>query len=125
MAFFVSLFGVLFVILGVLGVLVPEQAISLVGGWHSGLHFAFGAGVRILLGVFLLVAASRCRQPIVVRVIGIIALVAAVGMLVSGPTRFEHFIASCLERPPGVMRAWSTAGIAVGVLLVWAGRRSR
>ena len=121
----VVLVGALLIFAGLLGLLVPELALAFVNTWHTGMHFVFGVSVRVVLGILLLAAASRCSQPTVVRVVGVIALVAALAMLVAGPARFAQVIGTFAGQPPGFMRAWSAVGMAFGTLLVWAGRRAR
>jgi hypothetical protein len=120
MAVFVSLFGFFLVIVGLFGIAATRTLIALVGRWRAARLLAVGASLRVALGVIFLLAAPYCRQPLVVRIVGVVSLVAALALLAVGPSRFERFLDRWLARPPGLMRGWLVVALALGALLVWA-----
>lgn len=121
MSLFVSIFGAVLLIAGFIGVAFPARCISLLAKWKSSAEFVAGVVVRVLLGILFLVAAPYCRHSTVVRVTGIIALLAAVSILAVGPARFERLRKWGLELPPYLMRIWSLVAVGLGLLLIWAG----
>ncbi|MCG8591946.1 MAG: hypothetical protein MJE66_21840 [Proteobacteria bacterium] len=121
MAIAVSLVGVVVVLLGVAIAVVPERFLGTLASLESRPRFAIAVGVRVAMGVLFLLAAPACQLPTVVRVIGVIALVAAGGLLLMGRARMDAFVAWWLELPTAVLRSWSVVAIAFGALLVYAG----
>ena len=77
--------------------------------------------MRGVFGAVFLAVAPDCRHPLVVQVVGVVSLVAALGLLAMGRERLDAFIGWWLSRPPALFRFSATAAIAFGVLLVYAG----
>ena len=75
------------------------------------------AAVRVALGVFLLYAASACRLPQVLRVLGLLAIIG--GLLT--PLMGRRVASWWLKSSPALVRAWVVVAAAVGGLLVYAG----
>ena len=121
MTVIVSILGVLAAAIGLMGVAQPRRIINLVEYWDGPTRFRLAIVVRLVLGVVLLVVAPDCRLPIVVSVLGIIAIVAAVAILIVGQRRLDSFIGWWLTRPPAVIRVSALFALAFGVLLVYAG----
>ena len=71
--------GVLFVLMGLWIVVVPDQLVSIVD-WQSrqGLHIA--AGMRVLTGLVLVLSASSTKYPNGLRIFGGLVLVAGLGL---------------------------------------------
>ncbi len=120
MAIFVSSFGIFLAIIGIFGVAMPATLLGLVGKWRASILLSVGAGLRIVLGILFLLAAPYCREPLIVRIVGVVSLVAALGLLAVGRSRFERFLDRWLARPPVFVRTWLLVAIALGALLVWA-----
>ncbi len=121
MAIIVSVLGVLIAAIGLLGVAKPKSLIDLAAYWRNPTRFWVAVLFRLILGVVLLFAAPTCRLPMLVRVVGILAIVAAVGILALGPTRLDAFIRWWLVRSPAFIRSWALIAVAFGVLLIYAG----
>jgi len=119
-AIIVSILGVLITLIGVMGIAKPQRLIYLVEHWHGPTRFWVAIVVRVLLGVALLAVAPACRLPMLVRIIGVISIVAAMGILIFGRARLDSFIRWWLMRP-ALMRLSATVAVAFGVLLVYAG----
>ena len=122
MSVIVSILGILTATIGFMGVAQPRRIVSLVEYWDGPTRFRLAVVVRLVLGVFLLVASPDCRLPTVVSVLGIIAIVAALAILIVGQQRLDSFIGWWLTRPAAVIRVSALFAIAFGVLLVYAGR---
>ena len=76
--------------------------------------------IRVVLGAVLIAVAPDCRAPLVIRVVGVISIVAAVALVIVGRVRLDAFIEWWLGRPAR-LRVSATAAIAFEVLLVYAG----
>ena len=123
MAIVVSVIGVLAAVIGLMGLVQPRRIADIVEYWHGPTRFWLAIGVRLVMGTVMLIAAPECRLPVVVRVIGIIAIVAAVILLFIGQKRLDAFIAWWLARPPNVIRISAVFAMAFGVLIIWSGAR--
>ncbi len=77
--------------------------------------------VRVAIGVLFLLAAPSCRLPVVVQVVGILALIAALAIFLIGRTRLDSFLTWWLGRPQSLIRSWSIVAIGFGALLIYAG----
>lgn len=68
----------------------------------------------------MLAVAPDCRAPLVIRVVGVISIVAAVALVIFGRVRLDAFIEWWLGRP-ALLSVSATGAIAFGALLVYAG----
>lgn len=117
----VSLLGLAVAAIGLLGLTAPAALIDLLARWRVLTRLPVTLGVRVGLGFFFLGAASHCRLPDLVRVVGVLELVGAAVLLVAGPGRLQRFVAWWLQRPFAFIRCWCSAALAFGILLVYAG----
>lgn len=115
-----SIFGFSVACVGIVGILKPRRLRELVsaGEIHSRFHSAIM--VRILIGGLMLAAAPSCRFPLVITCLGVISLVAAVGLYVLGEKRFESFADWWSNRPLSSLRAASVLVLALGLFLFYA-----
>ena len=117
----VSLVGVVIGLLAAVGIFAPFRVAGWVGSWHSSSRFYAAVLLRLVLGVVFILAAPDCRTPRMILAIGVVSLVAAVGILVMGPKRLDEFVSWWLDLP-AVLVAVSFAVAAVfGCFLVYAG----
>ena len=72
--------GVVFVLLGLWIAIAPDQFVSIVD-WESRQGLYSAAGMRILIGLFLILAGSSTRYPRGLRIFGGVVLVAGLGLL--------------------------------------------
>ena len=120
MAMIVTALGMLIVLIGAVGLVDPRRLIALVRHWHGPTRFMLAVGVRLGLGVLLLVVAPDCRLPVVIQAVGGVSIVAAGVLLVVGRSRLDTFIEWWLGRPELLCVSGATA-VALGALLVYAG----
>ena len=121
MAYIVSIFGALITLIGLVGIVVPRYFIEVIGNWEAESRFIAAVGIRMVMGVICLSAAPASRMPVVVQVIGIIAIAAAAVALLVGLERLNRLIEWWLGRPPIVVRMSAAFAAGFGVLLVFAG----
>jgi len=113
-------YGVLLLSLSVLGVVRPAFLIGLVERlWRSRAGLYLAVLIRIAVGVLLLAAASSTRFPGIVKVLGVLALVAAVSRLLVGHERYHKLIDWWAARGAGFTRAWSLIGALFSAFLIY------
>jgi hypothetical protein len=121
LAVIVSLAGLAVAAIGLLGVAAPAMLIDLLARWRVLTRLPVTLGLRVGFGILFLVAASHCRLPDLLRVVGILELVGAAVLLVAGSERLQSFVAWWLQRPPAFVRYWCSGAFAFGILLTYAG----
>ena len=120
MAYVVTFLGGLVVLMGLWGLISPVHLIQSFSGMPLRSRFHTAVLFRFVFGMLLVLVAPQCRFPVVVRVIGFIAMIAAVVVLAMGFKKFESFIRWWLSHPPSFTRSWSGVAIAFGALLIYA-----
>ncbi|MGB6044646.1 MAG: hypothetical protein WBF93_15915 [Pirellulales bacterium] len=121
MPLIVSMIGGLTAAIGLAGVIQPQLLIHLIQRWGGSSRFWAAVVMRLVIGGFMLVAASSCRHPSVVYTIGAIAVAAAVIILGFGERRLDAFIGWWLAKPPSLMRVSALFAMAFGGLMIFAG----
>ncbi len=77
-------------------------------------------GVRIVLGVLLLLYADQSRFPLVLTVLGWIAIAAGVGLALIPPARFRRLVEWAFERFGAYTRLAAAGAVAFGLFLFYA-----
>ncbi len=120
MALVAALFGLLIGVVGALGVASPRRLIAFVSRWQSQRGLYVLAAIRIGFGVALLLAASASRAPDLLRILGVIALVAGVVTPFFGLHRFEALLRWWSRQPSLFLRLWCVIAVGLGAGIVWA-----
>lgn len=121
MAIGVTVLGVLIAAIGVVGVVSPCHLTTWISALPPRIRFQTAITVRLVTGVFFLLAAPSCRVPAIVLAVGVLALVAALALGVLGQRRLDAFVSWWLTQPPLVIRVWSLVAVVFGGLLGYAG----
>ncbi len=121
MTVLVGLFGAAIAGLGMLGFVRPRGLVGFLESTfqsRAGLYWAIG--LRVVLGLLLLAAASESRFPQVLRVLGTISLVAAAISPLVGFARLRRLVQWWSDRSTGLVRTWSLVTVGFGVFLIYA-----
>ena len=107
-------------IIGAIGVIRPEALLGIARYFETpgGLYVA--AGLRIVLGIALLISASGSRAPDLVRLLGAAVLVAGLVTPFFGPERVRAIVDWWSSQGRFVMRAGPGFALALGSFLLWA-----
>jgi hypothetical protein len=123
MPFAVEISGLLAVftlLIGAWGVLAPSRIIDFVTRFGSKGGLWFAAGIRLVLGLALWFAAPVSRAPLLLQVLGMIALVAAFVLPFMGVDRFKALINWWTKLSPTVVRLNCLLAVAFGGVILWA-----
>jgi hypothetical protein len=107
-------------IIGAIGVIHPEALLGVARYFETPAGLYVAAGLRIVLGISLLIAASGSRTPGVVRVLGAIVFVAGLVTPFFGPERVRAIVDWWSLQGRLVMRAGPGFALALGSFLIWA-----
>ncbi|MBX3207882.1 MAG: hypothetical protein KF764_22745 [Labilithrix sp.] len=114
------LFGLLVLVLGVLGLLVPETYLMIGRGSATPVGLFAVALFRVAVGLVLIRAATGSRSPIGLRVLGALSFFAGLVTPLIGVDRARSYLDWWAAQGSGVMRAWALVAIAYGAFVVWA-----
>ncbi len=106
--------------MSLVGAAKPAWLVGIISIWSGPTRFGIAVVARLINGIVFILASPDFRFPILVHVIGIVALV--VVLVIVGPRRLDRFILWMLMRPHSFIRAWCLFGFAFGVLINYAGR---
>ena len=68
----------------------------------------------------MILAAPYTQFPTVIRILGVLGLVAAVGLPLIGWDRIDRLMAWFQQRPVNLLRTWLLLGVLVGGFLIYA-----
>ena len=111
--------GVFGVLIGMVGLLAPQRFRALFDFTTSQTRFLAAVVVRLVVGALLWIAADELRLPQVMRIIGAISIVAAVGILFMGRERLDRLIDWWLSRPDGLLRLSAMFAATFGGFLIY------
>lgn len=115
----VALLGVLIVLLGLTGLVQPDRFRKLFTSMDSRTRFVLAIVIRLAIGALLWILADELRHPQVMRVLAVIALVAAVALLIMGRDRLDRLIGWWLAQSDSVLRVSALFAAAFGGYLVF------
>ena len=115
-----GLLGVFVVLVGAWGVLAPSRMSTLVDRFGSTGGLWFAAAFRLVLGLALWFAAPQSRAPLLLQVLGVVAIIAAIVIPFMGIERFKAMLGWWTKLSTGSQRAWSLVAVALGAAILWA-----
>jgi hypothetical protein len=124
-AMLVSAVGVIAAVFGAVGVLSPGTMRLIEEAFRTPAAIYAAAAIRLAVGALLLWVAPACRPGkrwvgLLVRGIGVLAILAAIVMVALGPAQVQEFIAWSSNQPT-FLRGASLFVLFVGGFLIYAG----
>ena len=119
MTWLIAIFGALIVVVGLVGLGQPGRFRSMFDLMDSKTRFAFGVGIRLVMGGLLLWLADELRYPQIMRILGIVAIAAAVGILIAGRARLDRLVDWWLGLGDAWLRLSAAFAAAFGAFLVY------
>jgi len=119
MTLLVAVFGGLFVVIGLVGLVQPDRFRTFLGGMDSQVRFVVAIVIRVLMGALLWWLAEDLRHTPVMRVLAAIAIFAAVGILIMGRGRLDKLVDWWLSLSDGLLRLSALFAGAFGAYLVY------
>ena len=116
----VATIGALTALIGVAVMAFPGPVRHLVPTrWSPKLIYG-GIALRILIGVFFLVASDACSRPMAIGTLGVLTLVAGFSGLLLGRTRIEAMLVWVVSFPDTMFSAGALIPVLVGAFIVYA-----
>jgi hypothetical protein len=106
--------------LGALGLISPMRLLDIVRHFQSPTGLYAAGALRVVLGGALLFAAPSSRAPKVLRILGVIILVAGLFTPLIGVERVHRLMDWWSTQGAVFMRVWATFALALGLFLAYA-----
>ena len=107
-------------VIGAIFLVNPKAMKNYVGFWVQGSRMRKGGVVNLVIGIVLLMAASQCRVPIVLTLMGIMSLVKGVFLFSVGSEKAKAMAGKWRDKPQGKVRLLALLPIGLGLLLFWS-----
>ena len=115
-----GLLGVFVLLVGVWGVLAPSRMVDFVERFGTKGGLIFAVAIRVIIGLALWFAAPSSRAPLLLQVLGVLAIVAAVALPLMGLERFKALLLWWTKLSPATQRLNSLLAVAFGAAILWA-----
>ena len=112
--------GLLITAFGTVGILAPSGLVWVAQHAVSPVQLYFIAAVRVAFGVLLISVASGSRAPKVLRVVGLIPILAAIATPFVGVERVPAIIEWWSQQGSGMVRLSALAVLAIGGFVAYA-----
>lgn len=119
MTLLIAAIGALAMLIGLVGLAQPGRFRLMFNTMDSRTRFSLAVIIRLAMGGLLWLLADELRHPHVMRILAVIAIVAAVGVLMMGRTRLDRLVEWWLSRPDGVLRVSALFVGVFGAYLVY------
>jgi hypothetical protein len=103
------------------GIMLPTRLLHAArSAWQYRAALVVAVMIRLTIGVLLLLAATHSRFPLAFKILGGLAIVAALLIPLIGHDRISRLLARCSRQSVLFIRLWSLAGLAFGCFLIYA-----
>lgn len=121
MASIIWLMGLLTAGLGGWTVWDTKLLTRLLGWTRKEMMFYTTAVIKAAIGVIMLVWSRSCNRPGVIIALGLITLIVSIAAIVAPRHQTQKLMNYFLRQPQWIYRVWGLLGVAIGILIVWAG----
>ncbi len=119
MTWLIAALGAALVLFGIVGLIQPDHFRTMFRALHSSTRFWLAIGIRLFFAALLWWLAEDLRHPDVMRVIAVIAVVAAAAIVIMGRERMNRMVDWWLGLGDGLLRVSSAFAAAFGAFLVY------
>jgi uncharacterized protein YjeT (DUF2065 family) len=120
MQILIKIIGILIILEGILFLLKPEFLKKILEFISRGKRVYIAAGIRIVLGIVFLLAASHCRIIWVIIVLGLLLLISGIVMLTMKLDRLKTMINWWLAKSEVFLRIMAVVVAAVGIVILYS-----
>ncbi len=120
-----TILGFLMMLLGLSALLVPDRILPFARFTTTPNGIYVAAGIRLAIGLILLMAAGGSRFPIVLRVMGALAILGGIVTLVIGVAGAQRIAQQILPYATTMIRGIGAFLIVLGMFVVYAVSGSR
>jgi hypothetical protein len=111
--------GLVVTALGVLGLVAPSVVLELARSLQSTGALYVVAVIRVAFGAILLWAASNSRTPLILRILGVLIIIAGLATPFFGVDRSRALFEWWSTQGSSLARAWPIAAIGFGLFIAY------
>jgi hypothetical protein len=118
---FVWIIGALIAVWGIIAIIFPVGMKNMIGWIGKGRMVYFGAAIKILFGLILLIFARGCRIPWIILTIGLLTAGGTILFCGLPFVKIQAYLKWWQSRPLWLYRVWGLAAAVFGGLIMYAG----
>lgn len=118
MAIVIQILGIVIVAIAIVYILKPGVINRMIEFFKKGNRLYIAAPVRLAFAVVFIFGASKCKQPWVILVFGILLLISGILILVLGPNKLRPMIEWWQKQSAVFLRAMALIALAFGVIII-------
>ena len=107
-------------VVGAVGLIVPTALLAISRPFLSPVGLYVAAGIRLVLGAALFLAAPTSRAPKTLRILGVAIFIAGLVTPLVGVERARTIVEWWTGQGTALMRVWAGVALALGVFLAYA-----
>jgi hypothetical protein len=105
--------------MGVVVIAAPARAHDLARLFADKTGMWAAAAIRLVLALGLFAAASESKAPMLLRILGLVILIVAIGFPFLGLDRHRRMIDWWIARPRNLQIIWGAVTFVFGILLIY------
>ena len=114
----IKIIGIVIVAIAIVYILKPGVMNRLFEFFKKGKRLYLAVPIRLALAVVFIFGASKCKQPWVMLVFGILLLISAILILVLGPNKLRPMIEWWQKQSDLFARVMALIVLAIGVVII-------
>jgi len=120
MAIVVKLIGIFIALIGLILALTSKGIKQVFEFFAKGKRIYSIGILRILFGIIFLWTASQCKRPEVIRVLGVLFIIAGSFIFILGIRKIKSILTWWNQRPSWVLRLLNLLALAFGILIIYS-----
>jgi hypothetical protein len=107
-------------VLGAVGIVVPTVLLAISRPFLTPTGLYAAAALRLVLGTVLFVAAPTSRAPKIIRILGVVIIVAGLATPLIGVERARAIVEWWAAQGSALLRVWAGIALVFGLFLAYA-----
>lgn len=116
----VRLLAVVMVLVGIIYFVKPHYMRKFAYYFIQDKRLKIAGIVSVILGVILLLVASRCKIPWVIVIFGIVVIIKGTVSFIMGKEKLKSIMDQFLIRPSRTLRIYAVTEMALGIILIYS-----
>ena len=116
----VRLLGIIMMLIGIAVLVRPALMKKMIAFVKVDKRVYWSGGIKTLVGIIFLLAATECKIPFVIAVMGILFVMSLVICLAMGDKKIKSWIEVWEAKTEDFVKVWSLVTIAIGALITFS-----